>query len=421
MKVLKLTSTNQQEIIKQTVATLKSGGLVVFPSDTVYGLLADAANPEAVSKLLAFKERQPGKAISIFVADKDMAEKYVELNQNGQNVIKNLTPGPFTVIAKYKNKEESRVPRGEIDQRLLAENGTLGIRIPDYPLILNLIKEFDKPTTATSANISSSPPHYSIESFLKSLLPKSDSARSPLAEFSCLQGETLGKKSKKLSLIDLIVDAGELPHNKPSTVIDTTTGQLKTLRPGNLLPKTPNSLISNSEKETKELGRFLATKLLKKCFSKAIVFLLEGELGTGKTIFTKGLAEALGIQEEIISPTYTIFYEYQINLPKDWLDSLKCFDTDRLNQNISVKEFCPLRKLVHFDLYRIETPEELKEIGFFDNLVCGNLCVIEWAERLPKEAISAIRNTAEIVYIKLKHSGINQREIEWGFSAEEKA
>ena len=392
MKVVKLTPLNHQEVISQTMAVLKSGGLVVFPSDTVYGLLADAQNPQAVSKLLSFKERRPGQAISVFVTGQKMAEDYIFLNQNAQNVIKNLLPGPFTVIAESKH---------QTDPRLEAENKTLGIRIPDFPLILNLVEQYGKPVTATSANLSGKPPHYSINSFLKSF----DLARPGLAG---MPGQALQKLPKKLELIGLIVDAGNLPKNKPSTVIDTTTGQLKTLRIGDLLPQTPNSLISNSEEETKQLARFLATKLIKKCAGKPIIFLLKGDLGTGKTIFAKGLGEVLKVQEKIVSPTFNICNEYQIKHTSDSVSGVIQSVNKSVCQNIS--------KFIHCDFYRIESRLEFEELGIFKELVCGNVYVIEWPERMPAEIISALQNRAEIIYLKLHHTGTKSRLIEWGFS-----
>lgn len=451
MRRINLNRNNQIATIKEVLAVLKSGGLVVFPSDTVYGLLADAINPKAVTRLLEFKERKPGQAISVFVADKKMSNEYVEINQNANNVINNLLPGPFTIVCKSKqsykaSKLQRSKERQEIDKRLLAENGTLGIRIPDYPLIIQLLTAYGLPLTATSANLSGRPPHYSISSLLKSL------------------------SKKKKSALNLIVDAGNLPKNKPSTVIDTTTGQLKTLRIGDLLPKTANSLISKSEDETKHLARFLATKFIKKSFSRPLVFLLEGPLGAGKTIFAKGLAKALKIKEEIVSPTYVIGYEYKITDPKvitlltpvdklsttSPIENSRQFDIERQNLNINKvgqvlfpchsgqlnppaggeerdQESIKMKKyidsdlhrndnerpprpplLIHYDLFRIESKEELKEINFLSGFSCGNIYLIEWAERLPAEIISALKKLAEIVYIKIKYLGEKEREIEWG-------
>jgi len=106
MEIIRLTNNNRQAVLDQTLEILRSGGLVVFPSDTVYGLLADATNLLAVTKLLAFKDRPIGKAISIFAADKAMVNDYVSLNQNGVNVVNNLLPGPFTVVAKSRNQTD---------------------------------------------------------------------------------------------------------------------------------------------------------------------------------------------------------------------------------------------------------------------------------------------------------------------------
>jgi len=392
MKILKLNPKNLEKIKKEVLCALKEGKIIVFPTDTVYGLLSDATNPKAIDKLLAFKDRPAGKAISIFVSDQKMAEKYIKINPNAQNILQNLLPGPFTLVCESK--------KTDIDPRLPAENGTLGIRIPNYPLIIELVQEFGKPLTATSANLSGNPPVHSISSLLKTLSPK------------------------KKQLLDLIIDAGTLPKNKPSTVIDTTTGQLKTLRIGDLLPQTSQSFLSDSEKQTQKLARFLLTKNINKIISKPLVFLLEGELGAGKTIFTKGLAKALKIKEEIISPSFTIYYEYQIpsktiqnflslktskKSPNSLFGSTS-FDTEKHCHKIT-KNIKQTFHLVHYDLFRLETEEELKEIKFLENFTCGNIYVIEWPNRIPEKTISAMKNLAEIVYIKIKILSETRREI----------
>lgn len=378
-KIIKLTKTNQDKVIQKTIEVLLNDGLVDFPSDTVYGLLADATNPKAVDKLLSFKERKPGHAISVFVSDKNMAEKYVVLNQNAENVINNLLPGPFTVVCKSKHKT---------DLRLEAENGTLGIRIPNFPLINNLVNLYGKPITATSANLSGLPANYSVSSLLHAI------------------------SEKKKNMLDLVIDGGTLPKHKPSTVIDTTSGELKTLRLGDWFPSAPNKLISKSEEETIELGRFLATKFIKKSLSKPIIFLLQGELGTGKTILTKGIGKTLKIKEEIISPTYTLSYEYDSPLTPKSISQMIDIDVKGISHSIT-NELTNNIKLIHYDLYRIESPEELKELKFIENFVCGNIYVIEWPERIPEKLISALKKSAEIAYISLKHLAENTREICW--------
>ena len=92
------------------------------------------------------------------------------------------------------------------------------------------------------------------------------------------------------------------------------------------------------------------------------VLSLEGDLGAGKTVFVKGLAQGLGIEGEILSPTFTILRQYQGRLP-----------------------------LNHFDAYRIEEPDEMEQIGFEEYLADGSVVVVEWAshiqELLPDDAI----------------------------------
>ncbi|WP_287448172.1 tRNA (adenosine(37)-N6)-threonylcarbamoyltransferase complex ATPase subunit type 1 TsaE [Sellimonas sp.] len=111
-----------------------------------------------------------------------------------------------------------------------------------------------------------------------------------------------------------------------------------------------------SEKETYELGEMLG-----KSAKQGDVFTLEGDLGVGKTVFTKGLAKGLGVKEDVSSPTFTIVQEYEDGrLP-----------------------------FYHFDVYRIGDIEEMDEIGYEDYIYGDGVCLIEWAnlieEILPKK------------------------------------
>jgi L-threonylcarbamoyladenylate synthase len=129
--------------VNEAVNTLKDGGLVVYPTETVYGIGVDATNPEAVRNLTEYKNRPFGKPYSIAVTDQKMAEEYVELNSTGKNLYQEFLPGPLTVISKGKHKVAPGVE---------SEEGTLGIRIPDYKLVFDIITKFGKPITSTSAN-----------------------------------------------------------------------------------------------------------------------------------------------------------------------------------------------------------------------------------------------------------------------------
>ena len=212
---------DEAKAVRKTADVVEAGGLVVFPSDTVYGLAVDPTNQEAVDKLLAFKERWTGKAISVAVADEEMARDYVELSETAESIFANLLPGPFTVICQGKH----RVAKG-----IEAENGTLGIRLPDNEFMRKTVRVLGKPMTATSANLSGRSPHYSIEGFMATL------------------------SARKRKMIDLVVDGGKLPRRKPSTVIDATEPEIKVLRRGDLLTGKTTSLVSRSEAETGKIA-----------------------------------------------------------------------------------------------------------------------------------------------------------------------
>ena len=104
---------------------------------------------------------------------------------------------------------------------------------------------------------------------------------------------------------------------------------------------------TNSEKETREVGRQIARDA-----QAGQVFALVGDLGVGKTVFTQGMAEGLGISEPVNSPTFTILQVYEGGqLP-----------------------------FYHFDVYRIEEPEEMEEIGYEDCFYGNGICLVEWAD-----------------------------------------
>ncbi len=337
------------------VKTLQAGGLLVTPSDTVYGLLVDATNEHAVKKLLAFKNRPWGKPISVFVADIPMLAGYVNLENKQKETIKELLPGPFTIILNSQHK---------ISKLLESEKGTLGVRIPDYKFVRALVKKFGKPITATSANLSGKSPHYSVETLLKEL------------------------PEAKKKLIDLIVDSGKLPRNKPSTVVDLTTPQIKIVRQGDVVYKDTKTYISTSPSQTKKIAQYILKKSFGIAQDKPLIFIIQGDLGVGKTIFVKGLGEYLGIKN-IISPTYVIYYEYEIIHPK--------------GGNFKYK-------LIHIDLYNIHDSEEFKHLGLEKYLKKGNILCFEWGEKAG-EIMNELKNKGKVVYIKMKYINEKRREI----------
>lgn len=352
MKVIKITG---RDAAKKSTETLENHGLVIMPTETTYGAMVDATNQSAVNKLIIYKNRPFGKPFSIAVEDINMAGEYVFINTVAKNLYKKYLPGPLTVISKSKGK----VARG-----IESENGNLGIRVPNYKFVLDVISIFGKPITATSANASYKKRPYKISDILDNL------------------------SEKQKSLIDLIVDAGQLPRNEPSTVIDTVYDDPAVLRQGEIKLKEKVEILSKSEEDTKNIAKNLWQKYEQYKGKRAIIFALEGEMGVGKTYFTKGLAKAIGIEDEVLSPTFILENEYDLKKEK--------------------------LVLIHIDTWRIQEAKELLDLDFEKRVNEKKIIAIEWAEKV-SDIIREFDEEAIIVWVKIKYGkGEKERFIGWG-------
>ncbi len=327
MKILQLNPNDPQQrlaIIAKIVECLQQDGLVIYPTETVYGIGASAISPKAIDKLLRYKGRREGKPLSIAVADQAMAEKYVIINEQAAKFYQNFLPGPFTVISKSRN---------QVDPRVNSEFGTLGIRIPDYPLIIEVIKSFGLPITSTSANASGQKRPYQIADIFDHL------------------------STKQKSLIDLVIDVGKLAQNEPSVVVDTTLSTPIALR-GSLQNNEGEVLWSQSEEETIELAGRIMLNQLNHLHQNGLLIALNGNLGAGKTIFAKGVAKFLGIKEPINSPTYSYMNDYQYQ---------------RLNSQ---------GVFYHLDAWKIDSQEEFDFLAIQKLIKKDNVVLIEWFNQI---------------------------------------
>ncbi len=195
MEILKI---NTKEKIRKTASLILKGKVLVSPTDTVYGLLADAGNEEAVKKLLKIKRREKGKPIPIFVQNITMARKLAEISKTQQEFLKKVWPGKVTVV--LRRKKDCGLP-----QILFGDKETIGLRIPNYKLINQLLSITKRPLTGTSANISGLAASAKIKDIIKQF------------------------QDKKFQP-DLILDAGNLKPSRPSRVIDLTGAKPKILR-----------------------------------------------------------------------------------------------------------------------------------------------------------------------------------------------
>ena len=134
--------------INDLVHVLDTGCTAVIPTDTVYGIVCDALNYEAVSKVYSLKRRSLNKPMIILVSSIDMLKRYAYINDSlEEEIIKNSTPGPLTIILKKKDI---------IPNIVTSNKDEVGIRIPDDNFLQELITRLDRPIVATSANIAES-------------------------------------------------------------------------------------------------------------------------------------------------------------------------------------------------------------------------------------------------------------------------
>lgn len=354
MRIVTMSQTPQsiQNAIHEAAAALKRGGLVVFPTDTVYGLLADAKNPKAIDSLLRCKNRAPGRAISVFIESLEQMSSCVDVDEPTLSRLKQILPGPYTIVLASKHA---------LDLRLEAEDRTLGVRLPAYEPVTQLVKAVGGPVTATSANPPGRPSHYSIDTLQRSF------SKAALAE------------------IDLIIDAGLLPYRKPSTVVDYSHQQQRVIRQGEYEGvQEKHTYQTSNQQESEHIAQDLAKRYLTQEARKSLVFLLRGELGVGKTVVARQLAAELGITG-VVSPTYVVYYEYNI--------------ADR-----------PGAHFVHVDLYNVLDESEFAQLGLESYLKPGNVMCIEWSENVGS-LLEQIRRTSRVICVDMEHLGEDRRAL----------
>ena len=142
MEILKLVEVGIPAAASAAAGVLRGGGIVLYPTDTLYGLGVDATNSEAISRLIAIKGREEGKPISILVANIEAASPYAHVTDTSREFAKKRLPGALTLVLPSKNSLPSEI----------SQNGLVGIRISAHPFAAALTALFGRPITATSAN-----------------------------------------------------------------------------------------------------------------------------------------------------------------------------------------------------------------------------------------------------------------------------
>ena len=180
---------------EDAVHILLEGGLVVFPTDTVYGVAASSLSPEAVARIYEAKERPRTMAIPVMVAEPDQVSEVAFPQPGFEALAQAFWPGPLTIV----------LPKTPVLPPIVTAGGnTVALRIPDHPLVLQLLAAARIPLAVTSANRSGQPP-----------------ARTAQEAWEQLHGR-----------VDVILDGGPAPGGQPSTILDLTHSPPRILREG---------------------------------------------------------------------------------------------------------------------------------------------------------------------------------------------
>lgn len=180
--------------LERIVEILKEGGIMVYPTDTIYGLGCDIFNKKAIEKIYQLKGRDRKKPLSIICADIKEVAKYAIIQDYAYRLMKKYLPGPYTFILKAKNA---------MPKTFLSKNRTVGIRIPDNKICLAMAQKLGNPIITTSLNVS---------------------GEAVLTNPSELSKEMQNK-------IDIIIDSGPLPK-EASSIIDLSAEAPVILREG---------------------------------------------------------------------------------------------------------------------------------------------------------------------------------------------
>ncbi len=192
------------EALKEAVQVLSSGGVIICPTDTLYGIGCNALEEKAVRKVFEIKGRPFSKPLPIIVRNIKWAKGLAYIKKRDEKVLQKVWPGRVTAVF---NKKEI------VPDIVTSKQKTVGMRVPDHPLTERMLKLFGYPIALTSANISGKEPTQDINEII----------------------EIFSKRLTRQP--DLVLDAGILPKSEPSAVLDLTADKPKILRVGPSKPE----------------------------------------------------------------------------------------------------------------------------------------------------------------------------------------
>ncbi len=208
---------DSRDVVHRAVQALAEGKLVVLPTETVYGLAASALNGDAVERLLEVKGRAAGKALTLAIRSVDDVLDYLpELSPLGRRLARRCWPGPVTIVGENRHPESLALQLPPSVLRAVAPNGTLGLRVPAHPLVLDILRMLMGPVVLSSANLAGQAEPVTADVVI----------------------ESLGDQ------VELVLNDGASRLGQPSTVVKVGPKKLEILRAGVVTEQTLKRLSS---------------------------------------------------------------------------------------------------------------------------------------------------------------------------------
>ncbi|MBI4531340.1 MAG: threonylcarbamoyl-AMP synthase [Candidatus Latescibacteria bacterium] len=187
---------DSKPVVGEAVRCLQAGGVLVYPTETVYGLGGDPFHKDVVERIRAIKEREENKGFLLLIPTMSVLEGLVgEIPEVGQQLMERFWPGPLTFVLKG---------RSGLPSWLIGEDGTVALRVSSDPVVQAIVAMWGRPLISTSANRSGYPPALSVERLDPAIA----------------------------GAVDLVIDGGcrSCPH--PSTIVDVSSGGVRMVRVG---------------------------------------------------------------------------------------------------------------------------------------------------------------------------------------------
>ena len=302
------------DIIKNGADTINNGGIVLFPTETVYGIGANALNDEAVKKIFVAKGRAQDNPLILHISDMDMLNQIAEnISEIEYRLMDAFWPGPFTIILNKKK---------DIANVATCNGNTVGVRMPSNKIAHDLIKESGVPIAAPSANISGKPSGTNLSDIFNELKDK----------------------------VGFIIDGGETDIGIESTVVRVIDDEVKILRPGKITKEDIERVISHVEIDKNVMGEIASNEAV---LSPGMKYRHYAPKTHCKLVYSKN-------EDKMKNSIFEIAKNYNRNdvLLLSFTEDLKyykdykCIDIGSKNNldEVSHKIFSSLRKIDEYDV-----------------------------------------------------------------------